>query len=306
MKGKKLAILGGVGVVMVMGALALRWSHILAWHHRADRRARDAVLRLLEEKRTEEHRRDVRVLVSEEPSGLPEVYEVRLWRAHLGTQLALLDLRRAGTRVSGELVTKEGVFRGDVPARELDALVRQILYLASAREEGGEGHIVIGYTTHFAHSTVELRGSLEDSKPLLSLGPWQATQSTIDESGVLDHFAHTFAYWELERLAEKHLRLVAPTPELVRHYLDRLIASRSPTSEDANRREVIEAKLAAHLLVEWRVAEALPALQSLGLPVHARILEIALAPEPQEALRAAVTASTWEVGACAFDRLGDA
>ena len=74
---------------------------------------------------------------------------------------------------------------------------------------------------------------------------------------------------------------------------------------DAKSREVIEAKLAAHLLVEWRVAEALPALQSLGLPVHARILEIALAPEPQEVLEAAVTASTWEVSSWAFDHLAD-
>ena len=291
---------------MVVGALAMRWSHIVAWHHRADLEAREAVLRILEEKRTEEHKRDVRVLVLEEPSGLPEVYEVRLWRAYLDTQLALLTFRRAGTQVSGELITKEGVFRGAVPAGELDALVRQILYLASAREEGGEDHNVALFTTHVADSTVELGGSLEDSKPLLSLGPWQATQNTIDDSGNLDRFAHTFACRELEGLAERYLRPVAPTPALVQHFLGRLAPSRSPTSDDAENREVIEAKLAAHLLVEWRVAEALPALRSLGLSVHARILEIALAPEPREVLAAAVTASEWKVGAWAFDYLGDA
>src|SRR5688572_16233169 len=177
-KAAWLAILGGVGAVMVLGALAMRWSPILALPHRADPAARVAVLRLLEEKRTEEHSRDVRLLVSEEPSGLPEVYEVRLWRAYLDTQLAILNFWRAGTQVSGELVTKKGVFRGEVPAGELDALVRQVLYLASARKEGAEGLNRIWYTTHVADSTVELRGSLEDSKPLLFLGPWQATQDT--------------------------------------------------------------------------------------------------------------------------------
>ncbi|MHC4506478.1 MAG: hypothetical protein ACYTFI_24545, partial [Planctomycetota bacterium] len=266
-----------------------------------DSRARKVAVLLIKEKSTGEYETDFRAFVPVEDANLPEDYEIRLFGGYVGTNLLSIRLFVKGRRVFGEMITKQGVSRGEVPFDEVDAFARRAFYLLRAQEV----QIVdwIGrhrsWISHAPYLSFQLSRRGAARHPLLATGPAKALVGRIhsDFCGGLRPFAHSWACNNLRHLAREHLRPAEVTGDLRRTILERLSAfePETPPLDDYRRKDraAIEAQLYARLLLEWNVAGALPVLERLGLDEHADRLRIRQADDPGPLLKAALAGNDW-------------
>jgi hypothetical protein len=293
-----------------------------------DRTARESFLKLVDEEQEAEYRRHYRVMVAEMPSGLPDDYDVVIYGQCAGIALLRLEANVRGRHARGEMVTVDGFRRGELPADQVDDLVRQAVYAFLAEETSRSGEMAAApssryasYQTHTRHQRLEII-SRDAIMPLhLHTEAWQAIADTVsDRTRGVRGFAHTQLCTHLERLARRQLPLQEPSRASGNEVVERLRriqvgdvavdgspragredsapepstagTTRQVLALDDYRRDdlaSIEAQLYSRLAVEWALKEALPELHRLKLDDTAARLEIAIADDPVPLLQAAIT-----------------
>ncbi|NQT40422.1 MAG: hypothetical protein HQ581_23210 [Planctomycetes bacterium] len=283
-----------------------------------DRRAHKMMVELIEKEQTPEFRKWFRVVVPEEPTGLPENYDILLYGRYGDVYLMRLEIRIRGKEATGELVTTDGFYRGPLPAEQIDDPARQLSYGFQSRTElkvkrgmlGGGGALGDGFGRNFRGQHVELI-SRDPARPFhLQTEAWQRCNDSIsDSSDGVEEFAHTRFSEEVEELAREKLTLLEPTAKLHRELVDRLrrievpkaVITESETEPpdfspdrlplehyDRHDRPSIEARLYSRLAVYWHVEEALPELLRLKLSGAVTRLRIVTADDPTELLQTAI------------------
>ena len=271
-----------------------------------DRRARAAFLKLVEKSQDEEYRKSFVVVVPERPTGLGEDYDVLLYGRFIDWYGARVDVAVRAGKVTAEMVTKKGIFRGQLPAEPVDALVRQLIYayLSEEKERDPDVFHAIGgaYATHTADEAFIIVSRSETQPLHLRTEP---AQLLADEIGLSTRGLHGFAETRLARLLhamarEKlaaigkgqqareviaRLKKLDPAP-IKANYGDELLALDHYSRDDL---VSVEAMLYSHLAVELRLKDALPELRRLQMIEQLAKLGIATADDPTALLREAIT-----------------
>lgn len=273
-----------------------------------DRRARDAFLKLIDGSQDEEYRKEFEIVVPDRPTGLGDDYDVLLYGRYLNWYGTRIEIVVRGDKVTGEMVSKEGIFRGELTAREFDVLVRQLAYAYQSEERERtrpDDESIWIFSHSFATHTPEqgiVVVSRSSSDPFhLRTDPKQLIASRISTSyrGVRG-FAETGLARAFEKLARDQFRAldrdhqasevlvrlkkIDPVPVRAK-YGDELL-----TLDDYSRDDLaaVEAMLYSHLAVELRLKDALPELRRLKLTEPLELLTIATADDPTPLLEDAI------------------
>jgi hypothetical protein len=293
-----------------------------------DRLARKGLVDLIEENQTEEFRKLFQVDVPDEPTGLPDDYDILIYGSFKDILLLRLQIQIRGSTASGELVTADGFKRGSLPVAKIDDLARQLSYAFQSRKKrrvGTEDVWVEGIGS-ISGSGRERRERIElisrdPARPFhlrteaWALNTWRIDGSTYDVASL----AHTRVGEAVEELAREKLKRMEPSADLGREVVERLrrIEASQPSNpargtdsedespgvaadssgfpsqlplDDPFRDDLpsVEALLYARLAVYLRLREALPELRRLGLEGAERRLQIVTADDPTELLKEAL------------------
>jgi hypothetical protein len=200
--------------------------------------AREHLLNSLNEKQTDEFRRDWEVVIPELPTGLPDDYDILVYGQHVGMALLRLEVQVRGRHANAELVTVAGIRRGELPADECDDLARQIAYAFGAeqsqrRTEMREWPPSLRYglfATHARRQRLELVSRDRLMRLHLRTEAWQTLTDTVSANTAgVPGFAHAQVSQTLERMAREQLPLIEPGDELRRELVSRLQRIPEPT-----------------------------------------------------------------------------
>ncbi len=293
-----------------------------------DLRARKTLNKLVQKNQSDQFRKYYSVALPNKPTGLPDDYDVLMYGEWTDVLRMRLEIHVRGDRVTAEMVTADGFYRGPLPPEPIDHLARQLAYGFCAERKRTPAALpaLIGSfegwsSIHYVRfQRIELI-SRDPQRPFhLRTEPWQLTTHwvAIDDHGVAG-FAHTRFGEGVERLVRKKLKLLKPTDELrgeVVARLQQIEAPKKPAADDESgdadsgesewreweirqqKRPLddmfrddlasVEAKLYARLAVHWRLEKALPELRRLGLKEAALRLAIVTADDPTDLLKGAL------------------
>jgi hypothetical protein len=321
-----------VAGLLAAGLLAIRWSTESPTGESAksgaatlgprNRAAREELLSIIERSQDDAYRQTYIVLVPERPTGLGDNYDLVLYGRFLGWFGWRIEVSVRGDSATAEMVTKEGIRRGDLPAGEVDRLVRQLLYAYMAEEKPRQADdelmgAGVGYQTHTAEEGIVVV-SRDPEKPFnFMTEPRQLTATDIDlrHDSLRWFFETRLAKWvrqaannrltSIDQAEERagrilsHLRRIDPTP-IKDEFSDELLALDHSSRDDL---ASVEAMLFSHLAVEMRLMEALPELERLNLRDAVIMLKVSTAHDPTEVLKAMIESGDgpwfhWAVDFC--------
>lgn len=272
-----------------------------------DARAREALSELIEENQYPAFRETYSVSLPEKPTGLPDEYDILMYGKYITLLRMRMEIHVRSGRVTAELVTADGFYRGPLPKKAIDHLTRQLVYAFiaehKARPESEPRWRGANSSSFFRSQRIELEAYNVFEGFHLRTEAWRLDAHRIGVENGIPAFMHTRFAMEVEKLARERLKLLKPNDELRRELVTRLqrIQPNSPNS-DSNREECrllsdvvrddlasVEAMLYARLAVYWQLEEALPELQRLGLKAAALRLAIVTADDPTELLKEAIS-----------------
>lgn len=257
----------------------------------ADRKAREAFVKLIETRQAAEFRKTQVVKVLNQASGVPENYDVLLYREEptwAGAGARFKVEVRAG-QANVELISDAGIFRAQQPAEEIDTLTRQLAYAFQTSVSEREDLDLLGsvrssmFATHTAKEVIQIQ-SREAKRPLhLQTPAWQPLASNVDSSthGV-PGFAHARLQREFWRIISEEGALLAPEAEN-QEILQRLKEIRLETTIGVLPR--LEARIYGTLAAHRGLAAALPDLRRLELKDQLEKLEVISAVNPADKIK---------------------
>jgi hypothetical protein len=223
---------------------------------KADRAAMARAQRLVQEARSEAHRRCVKLSWTTAPTRLPGTYRVTLHAEYppMSDMEWTIDVERTPGRATVRVFDNRGVRYATIPLRTLDAWARTAIHLARVQEtETCVEHQSFGFASHVSRRTLAIEAA--DDEVLMQTPHLQPYLELLDdENDGTELFAGTWAIRELEALAFRAAKSVAPEPvelDEVRAALRSISGTNpSPTSIDRPGREVVETRLFAHHLAQ--------------------------------------------------------
>ena len=191
-----------------------------------DRKARESFVKLIEERQEDEARKSLVFVVPKEPTGLPDNYDVLIYGDYVGMALLRLEVRVRGNRATGEMVTDDGVCRGDLPAQQIDHLIRELAFAyrskRSRRADAPYSFTMRGMVPHLREQRIEVISRDEKRPFFFRSQPWQFINDTILGGTEVSEFGFTVVGQSIETLAREKLTLVKPNGDLVRELVVRL------------------------------------------------------------------------------------
>ena len=278
--------------------------------------ARRDVLRLVESRRTPEHRERFRIAVPEAGGEFPSSFEVRLYGRYAGDSALLaiesVEAEQPVLRFNG---IKGGLFQGVVPGHVLDSFLRKRNYLVGLREEeivddgiesGGGGIWIEHYPDYVAEVEVTDPGNNVD----VHRSRGQANSPEIEADMNLAEFVHTWTCEEIKKIARDWLKPIEnlqAREEVIIGFLEKV--ETKPGQED---RDSILADIYSHLAADWAIAKAMPSLRRLAEDLNAERLEITTATDPCILLEKAIFGADrngpndcWRLAAWATDFMAE-
>jgi hypothetical protein len=257
----------------------------------ADRQARGEFVKLIEARQDAEFRKTKIVRVPNQASGVPENYDVILYRSEpdcAGAGARFKVEVRAG-QANIELLSDAGIFRVQRPAGEIDVLARQLAYAFQTNEGDRQGLDLLDrvggrlVATHTANEIIQIQ-SRDAKRPLhLRTPAWQPLASNVDSS---THGVPGFAHARLQRqfwtIISEEGTLLAPEAEN-HEILQRLKEIRLETAIGMLPR--LEARIYGTLAAHRGLAAALPDLQRLELKDQLEKLEVTATDIPGDKIK---------------------
>ncbi len=93
-----------------------------------DKKVRDELLKVIEEKQTPEFSEKFHVEIPDAATNLPAKYDLLLYGQHVGRSLLRIEVNVRGEQATMEVADITGIRRGSVPLEPIDRLARQLAY----------------------------------------------------------------------------------------------------------------------------------------------------------------------------------
>jgi hypothetical protein len=225
-----------------------------------DRAAMARAQRLVQEARSEVHRRCVELSWTTAPTRLPGTYRVKLHADYppASEMEWTVDVERTRGHAAVRVFDHRGVRHAKIPPRTLDAWARTAIHLARVQvTETCVEHPGFGFASHVSSRTLAIEAA--DDEVLMQTPHVQPYLDLLhEEHDEMEQFASTWAIRELEALAFRAVKKVAPEPvpldearAALRSFSGGDPSSGSPGQDRAGQdREVVETRLFAHHLAQ--------------------------------------------------------
>ena len=271
-----------------------------------DKAAREELLKLVEGRQDDDFRQNFKVVIPDDPSGLPRDYDLLLYGKFLDWSMLRVEIKVRNGKAVMELATPKQMRRGEISKDQIDAIARQLVYAHLAdhkpRDEREFSSVAFSsISTHTPEMQFEII-SREESEPFhLHTPANQLTARSVNaHDGGIPGYIESRCETQLLTIADKKLPTVKPTDDVVHDLVCRLKAISDDKIEKegfayAGRDDLpaVEALLYSKLAVTWLAKDALPELRRLKVVDYVQQLEIATKDDPTPELKQCIRGKYW-------------